>query len=110
MSGGIAGHDEGAPREHADTSGVSWAERPRERSARLLVHLTEPRLLTDLQAFLIGMLRTRVADRNTHLEIEVAAGDDPVAEQRRAERFAKAWQANGHVNVRTEVELVSDAA
>jgi len=107
VSGGVAGHDGSAPGEHADARD---AERAGERSARLLVRLTEPHLLTDLQAFLIGMLRTRVADRNTHLEIEVAAGDDPVAERRRAERFAKAWQANGHVNVRTEVELVSDAA
>lgn len=71
------------------------------------MRVSEPTLTTELQAFLSSMLHASVCERRNHVEVSFAPDVDPVAELRRVERLAWAWQTAGHANVRTHVELTA---
>lgn len=81
-----------------------------ELRPHLVVRMTEPTLLTDLASFLAGTVKAGVVDRQSHLEIELRDGEDPAAQLERVRRLARAWQMNGHLDVRTEVELAGGEA
>jgi hypothetical protein len=79
---------------------------PESGPALIVVRLSEPTLINDLQSFLAGTTGVSVFDRQNQLEIELPPDADVAADLRRVRRIASAWQMNGHLDVRAEVALV----
>lgn len=71
------------------------------------VRLSEPTLLTDLSYLLSGMLDADVRETRNELEVEFRAPDElePRSQVHRIEQLARAWRANGHLDVRAHVAL-----
>lgn len=65
--------------------------------------------MTELQTFLTSMLDADVRERHNQVEVSFAPGVDPAAEIPRVKQLAWAWQVAGHVDVRTEIAVVTHA-
>ena len=69
------------------------------------VRLSEPTLVTDLQSFLAGFLPADVRETRNELVIEFEEAAPPDEQLERVEALARAWRANGHLDVRPSVQL-----